>query len=181
MDKITLHLSDRDSHLYFSDGKKGRLREVLARHFKAGRWVVVTNPVVDRLYGSWVRKELQSLGKVEKILIPDGERFKTLKTVEWIYRELSRLKVDRHTPLVALGGGVVGDVAGFAAASYLRGLPLVQVPTTLLAQVDSSVGGKTGVDLASASLVGPSAPGRLFIDVSTSRPFPTRILCGSAK
>jgi 3-dehydroquinate synthase len=184
MDKITLHLSDRNSYLYFSEGKKGQLSEVLDRHYKARRWVVVTNPVVDRLYGSEIRRELRSLGKIEKILIPDGERFKTLKTVEGIYRDLSRLKADRHTPVIALGGGVVGDVAGFAAASYLRGLPLVQIPTTLLAQVDSSVGGKTGVDLPTGkNLVGAFyQPKVVFIDVSVLKTLPpSEILCGSAE
>jgi 3-dehydroquinate synthase len=184
MDKITLHLGDRNSHLYFSDGKKGCLGETLTRHYRSSRWIVVTNPVVNRHYGSWIRRELQSLGEVETLLIPDGERFKTLKTVEGIYRGLSRLKVDRHTPLVALGGGVVGDVAGFAAATYLRGLPLIQVPTTLLAQVDSSVGGKTGVDLSTGkNLVGAFyQPQLVFIDVATLATLPrAEILCGSAE
>ncbi|MFO1520260.1 MAG: 3-dehydroquinate synthase [bacterium] len=184
MDKITLHLEDRNSSIYFSDQKKGRLGEVLRTHFKASRWVLVTNPVVNRLYGSWVRSEMKGLGKVETILMPDGERYKTLKTVEKIYRELSRLKADRHTPVIALGGGVVGDVAGFAAASYLRGVPLVQIPTTLLAQVDSSVGGKTGVDLPTGkNLVGAFyQPHVVFIDVSTLATLPRReVLCGAAE
>ena len=89
------------------------------------------------------------------VIIPEGERHKTLATVEKIYRALSRLHATRKTLLIAFGGGVIGDVAGFAAASYLRGLPYVQVPTTLLAQIDSSIGGKTGVNLPSGkNLVG---------------------------
>ena len=81
------------------------------------------------------------------ILIPDGEKNKTLASVSRIYDALARAGADRATTLVAFGGGVVGDIAGFAAATYLRGIPCVQVPTTLLAQVDSAIGGKTGVDL----------------------------------
>src|SRR5262245_64781954 len=135
MNKIILSLKDRRSHLYFSDGKKRGLAETLSRHFRSSRWVVVTNPTVSRLYGSSLQKELEGLGEVKILLMPDGERFKSLKTVEKIYRTLSAWKIDRKTPLIALGGGVVGDVAGFVAATYLRGIPLVQVPTTLLAQV----------------------------------------------
>src|SRR4030095_12056867 len=92
---------------------------------------------------------------VETVVIRDGEHHKNLATVERIYRQLSLLRANRKTLIVAFGGGVVGDVAGVAAASYLRGLPYVQVPTTLLAQIDSAIGGKTGVNLPSGkNLVG---------------------------
>jgi 3-dehydroquinate synthase len=184
MNKITLPLEDRSSHLYFPDGKRDRLAETLSRHFKSSRWVIVTNPTVNRLYGPSLRKELGGLGEVKVLLMPDGERFKTLKTAEKIYRTLSAWKIDRKTPLIALGGGVVGDVAGFVAATYLRGIPLVQIPTTLLAQVDSSVGGKTGVDLPTGkNLVGAFyQPHVVWIDVSFLRTLPGReILCGAAE
>ena len=84
---------------------------------------------------------------VSIISLPDGERYKTLATIEKIYHRMLQLRLDRKSTLVAFGGGVVGDMAGFAAATYLRGIACIQIPTTLLAQIDSSIGGKTGVNL----------------------------------
>ncbi len=182
--KITLRLSDRSCPIYFSTGIQNTLVRVIRKHFKATRFIVVTNPTLDKLYGKALRSELQGLGKIEWIRIPDGERYKTLQTTESIYQKLTRLKADRHTPLIAFGGGVIGDVAGFAAATYLRGIPLIQIPTTLLAQVDSSVGGKTGVDLPQGkNLVGSFyQPHLVFIDVSLLKTLPRReILCGTAE
>jgi 3-dehydroquinate synthase len=106
------------------------------------RRFIVSNPTVWRLHGS----RLEGISVEPPILIPDGERFKHLATVGRIYDSLIRAGADRATTLIAVGGGVVGDVAGFAAATYLRGIPVVQVPTTLLAQVDSAIGGKVGVN-----------------------------------
>ena len=95
----------------------------------------------------------------EPILIPDGERYKQLATVGRIYDALIRAGADRMSTIIAVGGGVTGDIAGFAAATYLRGIPVVQVPTTLLAQVDSSVGGKVGVNHAlGKNLIGAFHP-----------------------
>jgi 3-dehydroquinate synthase len=107
------------------------------------RFVVSSTPVW-RLHGSSVARAI----KEEAIVIPDGERYKTVQTVGRIYDALVRANADRATTLIALGGGVVGDIVGFAAATYLRGVPVVQVPTTLLAQVDSAIGGKVGVNHA---------------------------------
>ncbi len=109
----------------------------------ARRFVVSSAPVWDR-HGDAVR----AVTSHEPILLPDGERYKHTATVMRIYDALIRASADRATCLIALGGGVVGDIAGFAAATYLRGIPVVQVPTTLLAQVDSAIGGKTGVNHA---------------------------------
>jgi len=108
------------------------------------RRFVVSNPTVWRLHG----EAFGNLTREEPILIPDGERFKQVPTVGRIYDALIRASADRATTIVAVGGGVVGDIAGFAAATYLRGVPVVQVPTTLLAQVDSAIGGKVGVNHA---------------------------------
>jgi len=117
---------------------------------------VVSCPPVWRLHG----KRLQAFtGRRPPALIPDGERAKNLPTVARIYDALVKRRLDRSAAVLAFGGGVVGDIAGFAAATYLRGIRLVQVPTTLLAQVDSSVGGKVGVNLAAGkNLVGAFYP-----------------------
>src|SRR5829696_2465496 len=106
------------------------------------RRFIVTTSNVWGLHGD----RLATVTEEEPIIIPDGERYKNITTVMRIYDALIKASADRATCLIALGGGVVGDVAGFAAATYLRGVPIVQVPTTLLAQVDSAVGGKTGVN-----------------------------------
>ena len=108
---------------------------------------VITNPVVDQLYGDRVRQSIQARGfKTMTIRLPDGEAHKDWSTLNTIFDQLLAAQLDRRAVIVALGGGVIGDMAGFAAAVYMRGIRFVQVPTTLLAQVDSSVGGKTAVN-----------------------------------
>jgi 3-dehydroquinate synthase len=111
------------------------------------RLVIITDSVVRGLYGDALRQRLADEGfEAAVIEVPEGEEQKSLETAGRLYDELSGLHVERLTPVLALGGGVIGDLAGFVAATYLRGLPLVQVPTTLLAQADSSIGGKVAVD-----------------------------------
>jgi 3-dehydroquinate synthase len=108
---------------------------------------VVTNPTVNRLYGQRVLKTLTAADfRAMPVEIPDGEQYKTLDWANAVFTALLINTFDRRSPLVALGGGVIGDLTGFAASCYMRGVPFVQVPTTLLAMVDSSVGGKTGVN-----------------------------------
>jgi 3-dehydroquinate synthase len=132
---------------YFVDiasGAARRLSVLLDDLDVPQRRFIISNPTVWRLHGS----TFESVTGEDPILIPDGERFKTLATVARIYDALLRAGADRATTLIGVGGGMVGDVAGFAAATYLRGIPIVHVPTTLLAQVDSAIGGKTGVNHA---------------------------------
>lgn len=109
--------------------------------------VLITNPAVEALMGEQVTQVLATTGKrIVSVLLPDGEAYKTLETLNLIFDVMLAAQLDRRTVIVALGGGVIGDMAGFAAAVYQRGVRFVQVPTTLLAQVDSSVGGKTAVN-----------------------------------
>lgn len=112
-----------------------------------GKVAIVSNPTVAQLYLDAIHDALSAIGfEVVPILLPDGEEYKNLKSLTSIYSGLVDARLERKSAIVALGGGVIGDLAGFAAATYLRGVPYVQVPTTLLAQVDSSVGGKTAVN-----------------------------------
>lgn len=146
-ERVRVNLADRSYDVVIQDGLLERVGEYLSP-FKLGpAAVVVTNPTVKRLYGSPLLRSLQSAGFSATVLtVPDGERFKSLKWVAAVLDELVCRRFERTTWLIALGGGVIGDLAGFAASAYLRGIPFVQVPTTLVAQVDSSIGGKTGVN-----------------------------------
>ena len=114
----------------------------------ARRTALITNKTVFELYGDRATRSLKRSGfSVNRWLMPDGEKHKTFRSLERAVEFLSEAGLERNDVVVALGGGVVGDLAGFAASIYLRGIAFVQVPTTLLAQVDSSVGGKTGINL----------------------------------
>ena len=131
---------------------------------------VISNDKVSGIYGDVVRETLVNADfSVLEINLPDGEEFKTLQTLEKIYDALISAEFDRGSGLIALGGGVIGDMVGFAAATFLRGIPFVQVPTTVLAQVDSSVGGKTAVNHPlGKNLIGAFyQPELVFIDVAT--------------
>lgn len=146
-----------------------------------GKVVVVTNTSLAPLYGNALVKAL--LG-ASIVTIPDGEQYKTLEIVAQLYRDFVRASLDRSGTVIALGGGVVGDTAGFAAATYMRGVRLVQIPTSLLAMVDSSVGGKVGVDLPEGkNLVGAfKQPVTVLIDPDVLRTLPPREWrCGMAE
>nr|WP_123068196.1 bifunctional shikimate kinase/3-dehydroquinate synthase AroKB [Massilia aurea] len=120
---------------------------LLARHIGGNKVAIVTNTTVAPLYLAKVAGHLRAAGRdVLEIVLPDGEEHKNWQSLNLVYDALLQHKCDRKTTLVALGGGVIGDLTGFAAASYMRGVPFVQIPTTLLSQVDSSVGGKTGIN-----------------------------------
>ncbi len=138
---------------------------------------IVTNPTVGELYGEVLVDALVSEGRqVSVVQVPDGEQYKTLTTLESLYDAFIEWNFDRHCGLLALGGGVIGDLTGFAAATFLRGIPFAQVPTTLLAQVDSSVGGKTGVNHPlGKNLIGAFyQPRYVHIDVDTLKTLPSR-------
>src|SRR5262249_14235790 len=142
---------------------------------------VVTNPTVAQLYLDAVHGSLQEAGfEVVPILVPDGEEHKTFKSLETIYDRLITERCERKSCVLALGGGVIGDLAGFAAATYLRGVPYVQVPTTLLAQVDSSVGGKTGANHENGkNLIGGFCQSQVvLIDGNMLAPLPRRGVVG---
>ena len=122
-------------------------RELLEARIPGRDLMIVTNTTVARLYLAKLRSNLGERNIAECVL-PDGEQHKTLQTAGWVFDALVGKQLNRDATVVALGGGVVGDIAGFAAACYQRGIACAQIPTTLLAQVDSSVGGKTGVNHA---------------------------------
>jgi 3-dehydroquinate synthase len=148
------------------------------RRLKLGeRCTVITDSNVGPLYGDLVLRTMKMAGFVPNLItVPAGETAKSLKVVADCYDQLAMKRMERKSFVIALGGGVVGDVAGFVAATYLRGIPFVQVPTTLLAQVDSSVGGKVGVNLkAGKNLVGAFYQPRVVLcDLDTLKTLPDR-------
>ena len=146
MQTVNVDLGDR-SYPIFIGADLLKDDSILAPYLGKGRVIVVTNEVVAPLYLETV-KDLLGKQFSSVIILPDGEETKSLDTIAGIYDHLLEGKYDRKTGLVALGGGVIGDITGFAAATYQRGINFIQIPTTLLAQVDSSVGGKTGVNHA---------------------------------
>jgi 3-dehydroquinate synthase len=159
-------------------GLLARVAPLTARLSDSTGTYFLSSPRVWNLWGRKVSADVLRRGKPSVILFEDSETAKRLATVEEITRKLIRAGADRHATLVAVGGGVVGDVAGFVAASYMRGVRLVHVPTTLVAQVDSSIGGKTGVNLPEGkNLVGAFYPPRLVVaDPDVLRTLPHREL-----
>ena len=147
MKTIDVNLGPRSYRILVGRGILSQTGEKLKALGLKDKAVIVTNPTVNKLYGEIVRQSLVDAGFQTAVLtVPDGEKYKTLASAGKLYAQLAACGAERSTPVMALGGGVIGDLAGFVAATYLRGVPLVQIPTTLLAQCDSSIGGKTAVD-----------------------------------
>lgn len=179
--RVRFRAHRQDYEIITGQGTLDALGEV-ARHAlpsHARRIAVISNPTVFKLYGRRAVKSLNSSAfKVAHWLMPDGERHKSLRTLERALSFLAEQGLERTDAVVALGGGVVGDLAGFASSIYLRGIPFIQVPTTLLAQIDSSVGGKTGVNAANGkNTVGAfHQPSAVLIDTETLGTLPRREL-----
>jgi 3-dehydroquinate synthase len=172
MVRIDVDTPSRRYAVTLDDGLLDRLPRLLDDVKAPARRFVVSSPLVWRLHGP----RLAKAGIGEPIVVPDGERFKNLQNVSRVYEALLRANADRASTLITLGGGVIGDMAGFAAATYLRGIALVHVPTTLLAQVDASIGGKVGVNHAlGKNLIGAFyQPLAVAIDPSVLQTLPRR-------
>jgi 3-dehydroquinate synthase len=146
MQTLTVGLEERSYPIHIGCDLLSRA-DLLLPHLPKKRCAIVTNTTVAPLYLDKLQQTLAALNVSSvPIILPDGEEYKTAETLGLIYDALLTHRCERTTPLIALGGGVIGDMTGFAAATYLRGVPFIQIPTTLLAQVDSSVGGKTGIN-----------------------------------
>ena len=177
MDTLTVDLGDRSYPIYIASNLLSQLSSLMP--VLSGRQLmVVTNTTISPLYLDKVVQLLSVHCDVDTIILPDGEQFKNLDTLNRIFTALLEKTHSRKTTLVALGGGVVGDMTGFAAASYQRGVDFIQIPTTLLSQVDSSVGGKTGVNHAlGKNMIGAfHQPTSVFIDIDTLATLPDREL-----
>lgn len=148
MKEITVKITeDKEYKICIEKGILNNLGEHLSKTIENKRIIIITNPLVNSLYGAKLLSVLRKDGfNSDLIQVSDGEKYKSLPITKYLYDELLKRKADRATTLIALGGGVIGDLTGFVASTYMRGLPLVHIPTTLLAQVDSSIGGKVAVD-----------------------------------
>ncbi len=174
---MRVELGERSYDICIGENWLPRLRELLSFIPKTSQMIMITDEIVFNLYGSRVLEILRSAGfKLEPAVISGGEGCKNLATVAWLYEQMVAMGLDRKSTVLALGGGIVGDIAGFAAATYMRGIGYIQIPTTVLAQVDSSVGGKTGVNLPQGkNLVGAFyQPGLVFVDVAFIETLPER-------
>jgi 3-dehydroquinate synthase len=172
MNKIKVHLDKKMSYsyeIYIGTDIVDRMGLLFTKHNWAGRYIILTDSTVLALHGTKVQQTLRETGlKVDMIDFPAGEASKDIQTSLRICDQMIDMGADRTSALIALGGGVVGDITGFVASIYMRGIPYIQVPTTLLAQVDSSIGGKTGIDLSQGkNILGTFyQPKGVFIDLA---------------
>lgn len=177
VETLTLDLGSRSYPIYIGSGLLG-VNDLLEKHIQSQQVMIVTNETVAPLYLDKLISQLGSAINVKTLVLPDGESFKTLEYVNKIYDALLENRCNRQVTLIALGGGVIGDMTGFAASSYQRGVNFVQIPTTLLSQVDSSVGGKTGVNhRLGKNMIGAFyQPKCVLIDTSVLSTLPSREL-----
>jgi 3-dehydroquinate synthase len=176
MKTLVVDLGERSYPIYIGEGLLARV-DLLRAHISGRQVLIVTNDTVAPLYLQQAREAVADT-QCHSVTLPDGERYKNWETLNRIFDALLENRCDRRVTVIALGGGVIGDMAGFAAACYQRGVPFIQVPTTLLAQVDSSVGGKTGVNhpLGKNMIGAFHQPNCVLIDTATLRTLPDREL-----
>ena len=178
MQTLTVELGDRSYPIHIGPGLLGQT-DLILPHLVQKRAMIVTNTTVAPLYLAQLTATLEAGGvAVSSVVLPDGEAYKTWETLNLIFDALLTGRAERKTTLIALGGGVIGDMTGFAAASYQRGVPFIQIPTTLLSQVDSSVGGKTGINHPlGKNMIGAFYQPRLVLaDTATLKTLPAREL-----
>lgn len=185
MTTVNVDLGERSYPIYVQAGSLSMLPDYLKKHNLTERLFIITDENVRRIYGDDVRASLQAAGfQAELFSVPAGENSKSLEQANYLYTKMLENHADRQSVIIALGGGVVGDLAGFIAATFMRGIQFVQVPTTILAQVDSSVGGKVGINHPlGKNLIGAFyQPKFVLIDPSTLQTLPEReIRAGSAE
>ena len=181
MRTLSVHLAQHPSQIVIGAGTLSECGKWISAIGSSPQAVIVTAAPIHRRHGPAVLKSLSSAGLQPRVLmVPDGEQAKSLRCASSLYDRLLQARYERGCTLIALGGGVVGDLTGFVASTYLRGVNCIQVPTTLVAQVDASIGGKTGVNHPKGkNLIGTFYQPRLvFIDVATLRTLPKRELVG---
>ncbi|MBN2412147.1 3-dehydroquinate synthase [candidate division KSB1 bacterium] len=175
MKSIDVGLGDFSYTIYIGEGLLDNLTSYLERYLSTNDLFIITDENVYGLYNPWIREKLPDLAQ-KTFQVPAGEQSKSLDTANYLYTKLLEMNATRHSAIIAFGGGVVGDLAGFIASTFMRGIKFVQVPTTILSQVDSSVGGKVGINHAlGKNLIGSFyQPEFVLIDPLVLRTLPTR-------
>lgn len=179
MHTLSINLPQKQYSIMIKENLLTEIGERLHSTYSGKKIAVVTDATVDALYGTLLINNLASQGfSVTKVVIPAGEKSKSMAMLEYLYGAFLDFKLSRSDLIIAFGGGVVGDLVGFAAATFLRGVPYIQIPTTLLAQIDSSVGGKVAVNLPNGkNLIGTFYhPEAVYIDPALLATLPLRVL-----
>jgi 3-dehydroquinate synthase len=179
MQKIKVNLPLNNYEIRIGPGLLGNACEALSALGFKGKLVIITNPVIKGLYGDGLQANLEAAGfDVSVLEVSDGEHFKSLEQAGKLYLRLIDVQAERMTPVLALGGGVIGDLVGFVSATYMRGVPLIQIPTTFLSQVDSSIGGKVAVNHGRLknNIGAFYQPKMVITDVSTLKTLPEKEL-----
>lgn len=175
---LDVELGERSYPIYIGEGLLS-IEKLFDKHIKGAQLLIVTNTTVAALYLPMLKATLAKVSSgllIDVVILPDGEQYKNIETLGLVYDQLLKSRHERKTTLIALGGGVIGDITGFAAATYQRGVNFIQIPTTLLSQVDSSVGGKTGINhpLGKNMIGAFYQPQSVVIDTCTLKTLPER-------
>ncbi len=179
MKELVVNLPDNRYSIYIEKGLLNNIPNYIKELYKGKKIAIITDDNVNVNYGEKLTEQLEEIDYVvKKVVLPHGERSKSVETLHQVYDELLDFKITRSDLIIALGGGVIGDLTGFAASTLLRGIPFIQIPTSLLAQIDSSIGGKVAVDLKRGkNLVGSFYhPKAVFIDPECLRSLDKRFL-----
>ncbi len=177
MKRLNVDLDERSYEILISRNILSKVGELISKRFEPSRTIIITHPSVRNLFGEKIESGLANIGHSSGIIeIPEGEISKSLQQVELVYDRMLEMNCDRKSALIALGGGVIGDLTGFIAATYQRGIHFIQIPTTLLSQVDSSVGGKTAVNHPRGkNMIGAFyQPKLVLIDLDTLKTLPKK-------
>ncbi len=168
MIKIKVNLGERSYPILIGHGLIDALGFEIAKYLKNKKFMLITDTTVNKLYSRRVMNSLKENGlSVNLAVIPAGEKYKNIGQVKKIYKECIKNELHRDSSIIALGGGVISDLAGFAAATYMRGVPLVNIPTTLVGQTDAAIGGKTGINFEAKNIIGSFyQPKLVIIDIN---------------
>lgn len=176
MKKIMVNLGERSYPVLIGCGIVDKIGLEIEKYIKCKKIMLVTNSKVNRLYRKKILEPLKKLGlTLYFLVIPDGEEYKNIRVVEKIYKECAKNSLHRDSCIIALGGGVISDMAGFAAATYMRGINLVNIPTSLVGQVDAAIGGKTGINFEAKNIIGSFyQPKLVLIDINFLKTLPEK-------